>query len=476
MNPDNLTYIAADGTSYVLPREEAMRAYAAAGFTGRLVAPDAPTVEAPVAAPVAAPVPALRAGVDIEPEAQARIAAQEAWLKAKGFAPAGTWFAAGTEMLDSGRAKYASLARLHADLPAFRDVAREVARRITSEQRQDVRVGDASLLRLDGEGRITRGKSPLRLEAAALRSLIQRFPRAFPSAWSFLALLDVEARREAVNAQLARLAEFYPEESERDVRLRIRNLDGEWQAFATVSPSYLPMDGNRVLGAYVEALDGLKLPDPRGVVAYDPATTDLTIRATWHAPQTLRPAVGDVFETGLSARSNDAGTGSHRAGNTFTRIVCINCTTAEFGDDLRRVHRGSRAADMTAQGLERVKLDVAQVVGRTDEAARFFLSSWGTLRDTPVSAMRLGGKVHTSGLSAAKALVASGEFDADVPREALTRAVESAYKAEPGDSLADVVNCFTRAAHEGLLDEIARWRIERAAGQLVPVLAQRASE
>ena len=131
---------------------------------------------------------------------------------------------------------------------------------------------------------------------------------------------------------------------------------------------------------------------------------------------------------------------------------------------------------MTAQGLERVKLDVAQVVGRTDEAARFFLSSWGTLRDTPVSAMRLGGKVHTSGLSAAKALVASGEFDADVPREALTRAVESAYKAEPGDSLADVVNCFTRAAHEGLLDEIARWRIERAAGQLVPVLAQRASE
>lgn len=471
--PDTLTYIAADGTSTVLPRDEAMRAYAAAGFTGRLVAPDAPTPEPVVEA---APVQALRAGIDIEPEAAKRIAAQEQWLKAKGFAPSGTWFAAGTEMLPEGRAKYASLARRHADLPVFRDAAREVARRITLEQRQDVRVGDAALLRLDGEGRITRGRSPLRLEAAALRSLIQRFPKAFPSAWQFLALMDVEARRDAVNAQLARLAEFYPEESERDVRLRIRNLDGEWQAFATVSPSYLPMDGNRVLAAYVEALDGLRLPDPRGVVAYNPETTDLSIRATWHAPQSLRPAVGDVFETGLSARSNDAGTGSHRAGNTFTRIVCINCTIAEFGDDLRRVHRGSRREDMTAQGLERVKLDVAQVVGRTDEAARFFLSSWGTLRDTPVSALRLGGKVHTSGLSAAKALVASGEFDADVPREQLTRAVESAFAAEPGDSMADVVNAFTRAAHEGLLDDIARWRVERAAGQLVPVLAARSVE
>jgi hypothetical protein len=474
MNPDTLTYIATDGTATVLPRDEAMRAYAAAGFTGRLVAPT--PVVAPVVEAAPAAVPALRAGVDIEPEAAKRIAAQEQWLKAKGFAAAGTWFAAGTEMLESGRAKYASLAKRHADLPVFRDAAREVARRITGEQRQDVRVGDAALLRLDGEGRITRGRSPLRLEAAALRSLVQRFPKAFPSAWQFLALMDVEARRDAVNAQLGRLAEFYPEESERDVRLRIRNLDGEWQAFATVSPSYLPMDGNRVLAAYVEALDGLRLPDPRGVVAYNPETTDLSIRATWHAPQSLRPAVGDVFETGLSARSNDAGTGSHRAGNTFTRIVCINCTIAEFGDDLRRVHRGSRSADNTAQGLERVKLDVAQVVGRTDEAARFFLSSWGTLRDTPVSAMRLGGKVHTSGLSAAKALVSSGDFDADVPREQLTRAVESAFEAEPGDSMADVVNAFTRAAHEGLLDDIARWRVERAAGQLVPVLASRASE
>lgn len=467
--PDTLTYVATDGTVSVLPRAEAMAAYAAAGFAGRLVAP---TVELLVeAAPQA-----LRAGVDIEPEAERRIKAQEAWLKAKGFAPTGTWFAAGTEMLESGRAKYASLARRHEDLPAFRDAARAVARRITGEQRQDVRVGDASLLRLDGEGRITRGRSPLRLEAAALRSLVQRFPRAFPSAWQFLALMDVEARRDAVNAQLARLAEFYPEESERDVRLRIRNLDGEWQAFAAVSPSYMPMDGNRVLAAYVEALDGLRLPDPRGVVVYDPATTDLSIRATWHAPQTLRPAVGDVFETGLSARSNDAGSGSHRASNTFTRIVCINCTIAEFGDDLRRVHRGSKTQDLTAQGLERVKVDIAQVVGRTDEAARFFLDSWGTLRETPVSALRLGGKVHTSGLSAAKALVSSGEFDADVPRETLTRAVESAYAVEPGDSVADVVNAFTRAAHEGFLDEIARWRVERAAGQLVPVLASRASE
>jgi hypothetical protein len=58
----------------------------------------------------------------------------------------------------------------------------------------------------------------------------------------------------------------------------------------------------------------------------------------------------------------------------------------------------------------------------------------------------------------------------------MVEALLRGFSAEPGDTLADAFNAVTRAAHEGLLDEAQRWRVERAAGALLPVLAQRAAE
>jgi len=247
------------------PREEVMRAYAQAGFVGTLVPVDVAEVPAPQ--PVT-----LRPGVDVDPEAAKRIAAAEAFLKARGFAPPPTWFAAGTEMLPEGRAKFGSLAKRHEDLPVFRDAAAEVIDVIRAEDRRDMVLGDARALRLTPEGTLTRGKGDIALEPNALKGIIGRFPKAFPNAWSFLALLDPAARAEAVNAQLSRLSEWYSDD-ERNLRLRLRNVGG-WRAFAAVSPTYMPMDADRVLGAYVETLDALGLPDPRGAIAYNGETTD----------------------------------------------------------------------------------------------------------------------------------------------------------------------------------------------------------
>ena len=481
MNADNaaplalatiIRWIRLDGTTVEGPVPEMMRAYAMAGFAGRLV--DAAPA-APVSAPVAAP--ALRPGVDVDSVAGARIRAAEAFLNTRGFAAPPPWFAAGTEMLAEGRAKFGSLARRHADLPAFRDAAGAVIDQIRAERRRDVQLGDARQLRLLADGTITRGRQPIALEPLALKGLVQRFPKAFPSAWSFLALLDPAARAEAMNAQLARLAEFYPEDDTREVRLRCRTIAGAWQAFAAVSPSYMPMDGDRVLAAYVETLDGLNLPDPRGVVSYNGETTDVTIRATWHAPQSFRPSVGDVFESGITGRSNDAGGGAHVGGNTFTRVLCINCTTMYFGEDaFRRVHRGSKTRDLTAVGLARIAQDVRGLVEQSGDAARFFLDSWGVLRETPIAKVTIGGKKHEDPREALRALVKSGELDADVGRDVMVEALLRGFSAEPGDTLADAFNAVTRAAHEGLLDEAQRRRVERAAGALLPVLAQRAAE
>lgn len=463
-------WIRTDGSTVEGPAQDLMRDYAAAGFAGRLVAVE-PT------APVAAPVAALRPGVDVDAAAAKRIQAAESFLAARGFAAPPAWFAAGTEMLPEGRAKFGSLARRHADLPAFRDAAGAVIDQIKAERRGDVQLGDARTLRLLPDGTLTRGKAPIALEPLALKGLIQRFPKAFPGAWSFLSLLDPAARAEAMNAQLARLAEFYPEDDAREVRLRLRNIGGRWQAFAAVSPSYMPMDGDKVLAAYVEAIDGLGLPDPRGVVSYNGETTDTIIRATWHAPQSFRPSVGDVFESGITGRTNDAGGGAHTGGQSFTRIICINCTTADFsGDAFRRVHKGSRTQDLTAVGLRRIQQDVVALVEGSGEAARFFLDSWGVLRETPIAKVAIGGKKHADPREALKALVKGGDLDADVARDTLVEALLRGFDAEPGDTLADAFNAVTRAAHEGLLDEAQRWRVERAAGALLPVLAQRAAE
>lgn len=462
--PSRLRWRRADAEPVEGPREEIMRAYAQAGFVGALVPVDVDVVPAPQ--PVT-----LRPGVDVDPEAVKRIAAAEAFLKARGFAPPPTWFAAGTEMLPEGRARFGSLAKRHEDLPVFADAAAEVIDVIRSEDRRDMVLGDARALRLTPEGELTRGNGAIALEPNALKGIIGRFPKAFPAAWSFLALLDPASRAEAVNAQLSRLSEWYSDD-ERNLRLRLRNVGG-WRAFAAVSPTYMPMDADRVLAAYAETIKGLDLPDPRGAIAYNGETTDVTIRATWHAPHSFRPSVGDVFESGISARTNDAGNGAHRAGNTFTRIICINCTTGDFGNEsLRRVHKGSRVFDLTSQGLAKVQQDVADVVSRTGDAARFFLNAWGTLRETPIA--KVGRIVDPKVFL--RNLVTSGDLDADVGRDVMVEALLRGFDVEPGETLADIFNAVTRAAHDGMLDEAQRWRVERAAGDLLPVLANRAAE
>lgn len=464
--PSRLLWRRTDAEPVEGNREDIMRQYAAAGFVGTLVPVD-------LVSPAASQT-ALRPGVDVDPEAERRVKAAEAFLAQRGFAAPPPWFAAGTEMLPEGRAKYGSLAKRHADLPVFRDAAAEVIRTIRAEERTDAQVGDAKALRLLPDGTLSRGKGALTLEPNALKGLVSRFPKAFPGAWQFLSLLNPKDRADVVNAQLSRLHEFY-EDDDRNVRLRCRKMSGSWQAFAAVSPSYMPMDADKVLSTYVEAFDRLGLPDPRGAVAYNGETTDVTIRASWHAPVTFRPSVGDVFESGITGKTNDAGHGSHTGGQSFTRVICINCTTGTFGgDSLRRVHKGSRHADLTAQGLERIRQDVQTLVVGSADAARFFLDSWGILRETPIDKVTVGGKRYTDPRAMLRALVSSGDLDADVARDVMVESLLRGFDAEQGDTLADVFNAVTRAAHEGFLDEVQRWRVERAAGALLPVLASRA--
>ena len=88
MNSEKLIrFVRADGTESTGPVPDMMRAYAAAGFTGKLlpVTAPAPADDVVVAAPQPAS-PALRPGVDVDPEAARRIKAAESFLASRGFA------------------------------------------------------------------------------------------------------------------------------------------------------------------------------------------------------------------------------------------------------------------------------------------------------------------------------------------------------------------------------------------------------
>ena len=120
-----------------------------------------------------------------------------------------------------------------------------------------------------------------------------------------------------------------------------------------------------------------------------------------------------------------------------------------------------------------------------EDISEFFAADWKVLRNTGFArfpwskALRLDKetkaelsdpKIH--GYDVIRNLVDSGAISPEVGRDATVEALLSAYKKEPGESLADIVNAVTRAAHENLVDAAARDVMERRAGMLVPVLAR----
>jgi len=455
-------YTDPNGTDHQLTPEAAMKRHADDGWKGV--------------------IRELAAG-EINEARKARAEKHEAMVTSlPGFAPLpGTWFPPGTEMMPPGKSKYKSLAKLHADLPPARDGLTQLHDQIKSENRTAIMV-DAKDLRLDEAGRLTRttqpGKPGIPVEREALRALVQRFNRAFPGAWAYLQELQPGHRAETVNAQLSRLAEYYPKSKDRAASVGVRQLSGAWQAYRVNSTSYLPMDGDMVARVLLAELEAQGLPDPRAEVSYDAGGTTFQVRVSWHADEHYDAGVGDVFEGGYTVRSNDAGRGRLTGGTFLRRVICINCTVMSSGEDsISRVHRGSRTGNQIAalnSALAKVRADLSAMIRESETGIRYFLDQWGILRES--SAQLVPGAETAS--HAVRRLVESGTVEVKgVSKAQLLAAVQEGFAAEPGETLADVQNAFTRAAHaSSFLNEVARWELERQAGELVPVLAGYAAE
>lgn len=428
-----------------------------------------------------------------EPEpvkAADRIAEDVAFLEGKGWTAEipSTWFAAGTEMMEIGKRTFRSKAKTHADLPPLREAFQPVIQAIQAEDRKSYMV-DASTLRMTPDGKIHTAGRPasgaVPIEPEAVWQLLSRFnsgtsPKspAFPSARPLLQAIDGDLRAEIFNRQISRLEALGYDETSRGVNIGTRVINGSRQIFRAMSRSYLDMPVSSILEQYLQVFEDYvgQLPDARGVVDYNPATTMATWSATWHAPATFDAAVGDVFEVGIKGRSGDTGNSAHHGGLSFTRILCVNCTIADWiADGVNRRHRGSRvrtAAAARAAGLERVRKDVLRTAAGLGEAAEYFLDRWGILRTRSAGDVVDMTTPETAMAGAHKILAG---LDKEASRDVTVEMLLQGYKFEGGDRLADVVNAVSRAASHGMLDAIQRDRAERAAGAFMLAVADKAA-
>jgi hypothetical protein len=433
----NVIFEAPNGARTPMSAEDAMKAHAAANFKGRILTEDT----------------ANRTTEDV----LANNVAAEAAMNGLALPP--TWFAAGTEMIQAGKDKFVTLAKEHADLPLFEDVAEAVAKQIDQEDRDDVTI-DISKLTMNERGQISRdGERWIGIEPQAFDQLIAKAHDVFPMGRQLMLAMDVDQRAEVFNRQIAKLEKLLPEDL-RIAKARLRTVNGKRQNFALVGKGFPSADANKVLRMAASKLKG---SGARGEVAYNPGKVTTTARFTWSAPETYDAKVGDVFRGGGVMTTNDSGRGKFRCNAAVTRIICINCTIADIEAEIgERIHRG---------GIDAFLADVGKAVEATKEGFRDLLDNWGVLRETPVKGYKLGNMEFETSEEMLAGLVEKGYLGKDIARDVLAEMVLRNFAEEPGDTLADVINAITRSAHDAAVEVDDRVFLEKAAGRLSMTMA-----
>ena len=125
--------------------------------------------------------------------------------------------------------------------------------------------------------------------------------------------------------------------------------------------------------------------------------------------------------------------------------------------------------------MDGIIVDLTAATAKAQELIKGFANDWGFLRRAPVSKIEIYGEKYDTVPEALKALVDQGRIDGMTATNAAVEALLSGFAREPGNgSLADIINAVTRAAHEGKFGIDRQEKIERAAGDLVPVLVKAA--
>lgn len=346
--------------------------------------------------------------------------------------------------------------------------------RVESECRRDSTVAMRSL-RMSEDGRLYRlqpdgTRPPLGafrlLELNGLRQICSRAPEHFPRAAEFLAQLPPKIRADAFNAQVEKVPETI------QIRLRDRVGPSGRSIFAAVGPEYGAFDADRICAALQSPFQEIQAEygdqAPRGDCVYRPHNATVQIDAVWHADTIVDAGAGDIFKAGIRFRSSDAGGGSVQADLVVWRNRCLNFIIVGMGQNsiLRQVHRGK---------VEGLTVNLQSAAHQVRKFMDGFASDWGLLRKTAVAGVRIYGESYPDVPTALRALVDQKKLDGITAASVATEALLTAWKEEPGNTLADLINAVTRYAHAGSRNPDRQDKLERAAGELVPVLVRAAS-
>lgn len=441
------------GKTELLPEEEphkseAMRRYWEAHEAGDTTAalvrlddgangPMAPDDDDP---PPAAPAAAAVAPGTVSELAQERIALHDQALVALGFALPPPLYAPGTRVLPVGDHNFRiERARVEA-LPHFEEAAEAVIAAIREEARRDLPVALADLEMTD-YGTLMAGETELGLEPDAFHQLAVL--SGFGQGSRYLAEnCAAPLRATNVNAQLRgaptrRLT----------LRTRTRGEPEVRQVYATVTPTYAAVDTDAVLSAAMR-----ELPDARAELCYDGSGVRAT--ALFMPDHIVDLSAGDIFKAGVRLSTNDTGRGRIRVSAVVFRNRCLNLLVIAEGSvaTVSQVHRGAR---------DKILATVHEGVESARDKIALFLDAWGVARRTrvdPEATLR-------EWLAKRKLLAVS-----DKARDTVVESVLSAWREEPGDTLADCANALSRAAHEDpFLTLDFREEMERLAARLILV-------
>jgi hypothetical protein len=415
--------------------DQAMRAYAAGGFVGR----------------IEAATPAQTTKPDM--------AATKRLADALGVALPDTWFPAGTEMIEEGKQTYRAHARRHEEKDPMKGQAISLAMEIEAENRTAFAVDLADLTLkagAHGETLVSRdgGSKACPLTAHAAGQLLSRAGMG-RAAWAFMHTMDAQLRADWWKQ--AKRADAF---EDRTVQAVCRK-GPEGYAIAGILGAKYDI-GAAPANVLLRRLAASVSEDARGDVHYDPVTSDVRVSYSYGAPVEYDAKVGDVFRIGGGFSTNDMGGGSFRVWNEIVRIICINCTIMNAKSTERINHQGSFGA--------RIQNSLTDHVRTVHEGGREFLDAWNLARDMQVDIdQRLA--EYVADIKARLSLRQS-------TKASLDRALRGAFEVEPGDTEADVLNAVTRAAHEperfgALLTQIEQWELESYAGGRMAELVAR---
>lgn len=413
-----------------------------------------------------------------------RLQLDEQAAKASGFSPKDPIYALGRKVVQAG-VENAKAERLkYEQKPLVRDACSKFAAQVAAEHRKDTVVYLSELsMREDGvlvaREQGTDRTAPIALGEGAFDSLCTKSPMGgsgyLKNCWPALRAANVNAWMNHISEQeLAALKQYdhdpdakkKPERQQIVLRCRTNTL-GSREAYAVVSRGYSALDCDTVARSLFDAAPA----DSRGSIIYDGREARFEIM--FHSDVAFEDyGAGEIFRAGVIVKTNDVGGGAIKIASVIERNLCLNLIVLDMSEiEIGRIRHVGKALEA------KFSKAFQDALGRIS----YFRDAWGYARsDELVKDTSIVAGEDLTRLTARELLggILWAQMKQDlVPvrgskKEILPQLLR-AYDREPNKGAqltrADVVNVWTRYAHEGAAQTDA-WiedDIQQAAGRML---------